>query len=92
MSYREMSKTLLQQENPRELKRLKEAGILEQTVVEVGELFDDQEQTIVEQMTADLPAGMSDLERTQEENMARIVAREVTAHDLAEFWRSGGDE
>ncbi len=32
MGYREMSKRPLRQKNPRELKRLKEAGILEQTL------------------------------------------------------------
>ena len=90
MTYRDMSKTLLHTEKPQELKRLQEAGILEQTLDEVTDLFDDQEQTIIEQMTADLADDLTELERVQEINRARMVAREVGANDLAEFWRSSG--
>lgn len=90
MTYRDMSKTLLKTENSEELKRLQKAGILEQTLEGVDELFDDQEQTIIEQITADLPDDLTEEERTQEMNRARMVAREVGASDLAEFWRSSG--
>jgi len=87
MSYREMSKTLLNQ-HPEEKKHLQEAGILDQALDEVSGLFNDQEQTIIAQMTSDLPADLPYQERVQEMNRARSVAREVVAADLAEFWAS----
>lgn len=59
MRYAEMSKTLLQAENPQELARLKQAGLLDETLQNVQEMYSQQESDMVRQMTADLPENLS---------------------------------
>ena len=88
MRYAEQSKALLQAENPGELARLKQAGLLDEVLNEVQETYSQQESALVKQMTADLPGNLSSQERMQKENMAATTAREIASSDMIEFWRS----
>jgi hypothetical protein len=81
--YQEMAVSYLKAKNPEELKRLESEGKLSEFLEDVRELYEDQEATIYQQMTRDLPS--KQLPRMQRINQAKSVAQEVTAKDLTEF-------
>ena len=83
MSYKEIAKTYLQENNPQELERLKAEGKDALFLREVEKAYDEQEQFLIQQMTEDLPD--DPIERARALNMARMIAREVGASDLGEF-------
>ena len=85
-TYAQTAKTFLQKNNKQELARLEKEGKLDQFMKDTEELFGDQEQTIIHQMTRDLPDEY--LERVRSQNMARMVAREVTNNDMTEFLKN----
>ena len=88
MSYADMTKTLLETQNPQELQRLKAVGILDEVLKETEAVYGQQEADIVREMTQDLPADLPYQERVQAMNRAQSVAREITSADLTEFWQS----
>ncbi|GAB7026020.1 hypothetical protein [Geotalea toluenoxydans] len=87
-NYAEMSKTLIQDKNPLELKRMQEEGILDEVLQEAQATFSHQEADIVREMTEDLSADLPYLQRVQAMNRAQSVAREIATADMAEFWQS----
>jgi len=72
--YSQTAKAFLQRNNPQELVRLEKEGKMAQFVEDLDELFEDQEQTIIDQMTKNLPDKY--LERVRSQNMSRMVARD----------------
>lgn len=91
MNYREMSVKLLQSENPRELQRLKNEGLLVEVMDEVERTGLEIEQDMIKQMEADLPSNTPYLQKVQAMNNARLVAQEMAAKTIAEFWRGNMD-
>ena len=88
MNYASLSMEVLKHCNPREMERLQREGKLEETIKEAEEFFDDQEISMVRQMTKDLPENLPFMERIQKMNQARDAAREIVSQNLAEFWKS----
>jgi hypothetical protein len=87
MDYREMSIKLLQSENPQELKRLQSEGLMEEVMAEVERTGLEIEQEMISQMENDLPPNTPYLQKVQAMNNARLVAQEVAAQTITEFWR-----
>lgn len=87
--YAEMAKTLLQSENPEELKRIKQNGELNETMQEIQESFSQQEDDLIRQMHRDIEKeNLSYQEEVGRKNMAAMCAREIIAEDMSEFIRS----
>ena len=85
-TYSQMTQVFLQQNNKQELARLEEEGTLDQFMNDVEELFGDQEQLIIRQMSKNLPDEY--LERVRSLQQAEMVARETTTQDLTEFLKN----
>lgn len=83
MSYKEMAQAYLKQKKPEELKRMQESGEESMFLRSLEKMHEEQEQFLVQQMTESLPD--DPIERAKALNMARMIAREVTASDLSEF-------
>ncbi len=81
--YSQMSREFLKTNNPEELERLKKEGKLQEFEKDLTDLYEDQEQTIVEQMTKDLPENYED--RAVSLKQAKMVAREQSRADMKEF-------
>jgi hypothetical protein len=88
-NYAEASKILLQTENPKELDRLKQAGILDEVMRETQKTFSQHEAELTHQIISNIPKDLPEMERIGRENMARMTAREVATVVLAEFPGSG---
>ena len=85
-TYSQMTQVFLQQNNKQELARLEKEGTLDQFINDVEELFGDQEQLIIRQMSKNLPDEY--LERVRSLQQAEMVARETTTQDLTEFLKN----
>jgi len=85
-TYSQMTQVFLQQNNKQELARLEKEGTLDQFMNDVEELFGDQEQLIIRQMSKNLPDEY--LERVRSLQQAEMVARETTTQDLTEFLKN----
>ncbi|MGW8158718.1 MAG: hypothetical protein ACWGKN_09430 [Desulfoprunum sp.] len=85
-NYKQMTVEYLQQHDPDDLKRMENEGVLEEFLEGIEKDHRETERTIFKQMTENLPE--DDLKRSQEENRARDVAREISTSYLNEFLTS----
>ena len=85
-NYKQMTVEYLQQHDPDDLKRMESEGVLEEFLEGIEKDHRETEKAIFKQMTENLPE--DDLKRSQEENRARDVAREISTSYLNEFLTS----
>jgi hypothetical protein len=85
-NYKQMTLTYLEQNNPQELTRLKTENELTEFLNLMEEQYEDQEQTIIRQMSENLPDEY--LERVRSLEQAKMVAEETTTQYLTEFLAS----
>ena len=85
-NYKQMTLTYLEQNNPQELTRLKTENELTEFLNLMEEQYEDQEQTIIRQMSENLPDEY--LERVKSLEQAQMVAEETTTQHLTEFLTS----
>jgi hypothetical protein len=85
-NYKQMTLTYLERNNPQELANLKKEGDLTKFLGMMEEQYEDQEQTIIRQMSENLPDKY--LERVSRLEQAKMVAEETTTQHLTEFLAS----
>jgi hypothetical protein len=90
MRITEISKALLQSENPEELKRLQEEGALQEILENVEAFYSEHEEATIRQLHRDIEKeNLSYQEEVGRKNMAAMCAREITTNDIEEFWKGG---
>lgn len=83
MNYQAIALNFLKQNKPDQLQDLRQRNALNQFLADLEETYSEEEQTVIEQMTKNLPSGT--LERARALNQAKSVARETTTANLTEF-------
>ena len=88
MKYSQTAKSYLKENNQAEMNRLQTEGKEKEFLQDVDQVFGDQEETIMRQMLRKQDETTDPIRAAKQANMARMIAREQTGHDLGEFLKN----